>query len=208
MNQNPSQLDVNALQHFPFSSFNEFQLAHKNRKISIGVDRRIALLWTQPREKARHAPVSVRMKVQVLSALSYLTALFFAIFVVVEESLIWLAAIPILFVTFYIFQPSTEKVFFSGPRGRFILFMISTLIWFGLFYGIGFGINALTALAVSLLIQQHAIKRVHSVAINSLVEAVTASEDLFCRLWRNDGINIVFSNGDCFSNSFVSRDGH
>ena len=185
MNQNPSQLDVNALQHFPFSSFNEFQLAHKNRKISIGVDRRIALLWTQPREKGKaRACLSPHEGSGAVSALSYLTALFFAIFVVVEESLIWLAAIPILFVTFYIFQPSTEKVFFSGPRGRFILFMISTLIWFGLFYGIGFGINALTALAVSLLIQQHAIKRVHSVAINSLVEAVTASEDLFCRLWR------------------------
>lgn len=191
MDQEPSPLQVNDLHDFPFNTFHDFQHALKNKKVCLAVDRSIALEWTRPRENARCAPASVRGKILLLSVLSYLTPLFFLVFVIIETSWLWLAAIPVYFVTFFIFQPSTEKVFFSGPLGQFVLFTVSSLLWFGLLWGVGFGISGLAALSLSLLIQQYAIRKVYSVAIESLIDAASVTEDLLCRMWRYGAVRIA-----------------
>lgn len=203
---NSSSLFVEELEGFPFRSFSDFRTALHRKEITLGVDRSVALLWVQPQGKARHAPPSIRFKVFLLSLLSYLAVIGFTIFVVMKTSWLWLLALPIFLVAFFVFHPSTDRLIsMTCPLGQFALFAITTVLWFGVLWGLATGTNGLTALAASLVIQRYAIKRVYSVAVESIIDAASASEDLLCRLWRLNAIRIVFSNGDSFSRDHVSR---
>jgi len=125
---------VEQLDHFPFHNFQEFNKAVFEGVAHPGVDRGVALQWSQG---GKYAPTSLRLMNTFFTFLPFLAALGFIVFAIATRTWLLLIALPVLFIAFFIFHPGSAMIF--GPtRSLFILMSFG-----GLGYGIYKGILSL-----------------------------------------------------------------
>jgi len=194
--ENPKK--VEELKHFPFENFKEFRKAYLEGIISPGVDRSVALQWSQG---GIYAPTFLRIQALALVFLPFIAAIGFVIYAIVSKSWLLFLALPVLLIGYFIFHPSSAMVFGS----------IRTLFIFLTFAGFGWALfthkPGLLALTIALLLIWFADRTVYKKAVSHLLSAAAEHEDLLCRLWHAKAFNIRFYNGNTYWADWKDEDG-
>lgn len=190
---------VSELSHFPFPNFDEFRKHSLSGVASLGVDRGVAVQWAM---KGIFAPAKVRAKVTLLSWVPYFIVIAFIAYVIMKAPLWWLLALP-LFVFWYMF---------SNPGMAYMLGMIHkgvmALVWGGLVWGLANSMPALAAFTAALLGVRYATSMTYKISVEELINAASEKEELLCKLWNGNAININLYNGDTYSLKYCTVAGN
>lgn len=180
---------VEELANFPFKTFQEFNTAYFEGIAQPGVDRSVALNWAQ---NGIYTSKFLRIQTAILTLLPFLAAIGFIVYAIISKSWLLLLALPLLFIGFFIFHPSSAMVF-GFIRTGFI-----GLTFIGFIWALITGKSKLLALTITLLLIWYTQKTIYKKAVNSLVDALTKHEDLLCFLWQGRALNIRFYNRNLY----------
>ena len=180
---------VSDLSNFPFPSFAEFREKCLSGVASLGVDRGVAVQWAM---NGIFSPTTVRVKVTLLSWVPFLIVIAFITYVFFSLSWWWHLSLPV-FVVWY---------FFSNPSMAFMLGIIHkgilTLVWGGLVWGLLNGTLGLAAFAAALLAMRYAMTATYKVAVGGILQVASEKEELLCKLWNGNAVNVNLYNGDTY----------
>lgn len=185
-NKNKTPSKVEALEHFPFDTFEEMQKLTKEGVANIEVNRSVALKWGMG---GKHQPWWLRWITLLLISIPFLSGIGFLIFIFITGKWALLLALPILFISFFLLQPSAAV--FGILRSGFIFLAFAGLAW-----GILKGITWLVATTIPIVLIWYSLRTVYRKAVKYLINAVRNNEDLLCLLWSTKALNIRFYNGD------------
>jgi len=189
---------VEDLANFPFKNFQEFKKASTERVAYPQVDRGVALDWSR---NGIYTSRFIRTQAIILVLLPLLVAIGFIIYALASKSWLLLLALPVLFIGFVIFHPSSAMAF-GFIRSGFILLTFLGFIWALLAWKIG-----LLALTIALLVIWYAQKNTYGKAVRYLIRAVVEHEDLLCLLWQAKVLSIKFYNGNSYWVNWKFEDG-
>jgi hypothetical protein len=189
---------VEELKYFPFKTFQEFKKAHTEGVVNIGVDRLIAQEWAGG---SIYTSRLLRAQTFFWLLLPFVVFLGFIVYIIVVQNWWLIFALPVLFLSYFIFHPGMA-VLMRPIRSGFILLIFGGLIW-----GLINAISWLTALTFVFTLIWYSQRAMHNKAASELIRMATEHEDLLCLLWHINALNIQFHNGNSYWSLWKDEDG-
>ena len=173
---------ISDLSNFPYQSFEQLQQAVRTQKITIGVDQEVAREWMA---KGKHSPKLWRLISLLLHFVPYIVFLTTIITPILMGKPILILVIIPLFLTFSFLVPS------SPLRGMvniacyilLIVFLVSLLL----------GNIILTFIIAPFLTIWIMSKLLYNLSVSQMRNRALKDEELFCLLYMNRAINILFN---------------
>ena len=197
-NEQSKPKHVKELEHFPFKNFEELKQRTTEGVANIGVDRGVALQWSQ---NGIYSSQWQRTQSLFLAFMPFIAAAGFLIYAIATQNWLLLLTLPVLFVGFFILHPSSAMVF------GFIRSGLIGLIFLGLIWGIIDEVQWLVAITLSLAIIWYAQRTIYRKAVGGIICAALNHEDMLCLLWSGNALNITMYNGDNYWSQWKTEGG-
>jgi len=173
---------ISDLANFPYKSFEQLQDVVRTQKIAIGVDQTVAREWMA---KGKYSPklwIFISLLLHLVPYIVFLATIIIPI--LMGKLILILVAIP-LFLTFSFLVPS------SPLRGQvnIVCYLLLALFIVSLLLG-----NIIIAFIVAPFLTIWIVaKLLYKLSVSQMRNIALKNEELFCLLYKNRGISILFS---------------
>ncbi len=173
---------ISDLSNFPYQSFEQLQEAVRTEKITIGVDQTVAREWMA---KGKHSPKFWRFLSLLLHFVPYIVFLATIIIPILMGKPILILVIIPLFLTFSFLVPSSPL---RGLVNIACYILLAVLI-----ASLLLGNIALAFIAAPFLTIWIMSKLLYNLSVSQMRNRGLKDEELFCLLYKNRAINILFN---------------
>jgi len=173
---------ISALSNFPYQSFEQLQEAVRTQKITIGVDQTVAREWMA---KGKHSPKFWKFISHLLHFVPYIVFLATIIIPILMGKPILILVIIPLFLTFSFLVPS------SPLRG--LVNIVCYILLAVLIASLLLGNITLAFIATLFLTVWIMSKLLYNLSVSQMRNRAVNNEELFCLLYKNRAINILFN---------------
>lgn len=172
---------ISDLSNFPYQSFEQLQEAVRTKKITIGVNQEVAREWMA---KGKYSPKFWRFISFVLHGIPYIVFLVTIIIPILMGKPILIIVLIPLFLTFPLLVPGSPL---RGLVNIACYILIAVLITSLLLGNIAFAFIVAPFLTIWIM-----STLLYNLSVSQMRNRVLKDEELFCFLYKNRAINILF----------------
>jgi len=175
---------------FPYESYSEFKKKWNSGNIQMGVDFGLAREWAM--SGGLYVPETLTVLLNLVNLSMFSSLIGFVIYVFVIKSYLYLLALPLLVIGFFLAHPVFSRNSGCLSPGYFLL------TGAGFFWAVCSGNYGVLGITACIFFIWLCAKIIYSTSLQALLNAAATHEDLLCRLWDSGQIRIISENGDVF----------